>query len=254
MAALSNLPGAHLNTLAGSASLPGIVNVSFEGVEGESLVTGLTEIAVSTGSACSSATREPSYVLRALGRDSELAQSSLRLSFGRFTGPADIDAAIDAIRREVSRLRVLAGRPAIPDAGAEAPATDRTPGTLFARVLNPLAQRYFRAAPRPPRHPQGIGAPPDIRHGQAGREHDGAAVAFELHISGGTVKSARFSAYGCPHTLAVSAWLCEALEGARTDNLAVGAPIEWAEKFAVPPEKLGRLLVVEDALRAALGR
>ncbi len=254
MAGLSDLPGAHLNTLAGPASLPGIVNVSFEGIEGESLVTGLTEIAVSTGSACSSATREPSYVLRALGRNTELAQSSLRLSFGRFTGPADIDAALAAIRRELSRLRVIAGRPAIPGARADLPATDRVPGTLFGRGLCPLAQRYFRALPQPALFPQGSAAPADIRHGQAGSEADGTAVTFELQIGGGIVNSARFSAYGCPHTLAVTAWLCEALEGARTDNLAVGTPVDWAEKFAVPPEKLGRLLVVEDALQAALGR
>ncbi len=254
MAALSSLPGVHLNTLAGAASLPGIVNVSFEGVEGESLVTGLTEIAVSTGSACSSATREPSYVLRTLGRDTELAQSSLRLSFGRFTSPADIDAAIAAIRREVSRLRVLAGRPAIPGAAVDPPATDRAPGTLFARALNHLSQRYFRAEPRPVHYPPESAAPPDIRHGQAGREADGAAVRFELQIGGGSVKNARFSAYGCPHTLAVTAWLREALEGARMESFSAGTPAEWAEKFAVPPEKLGRLLVVEDALRAALGR
>ena len=89
--------------------MPGLINVSFAGVEGESLITGLAEIAVSTGSACSSATREPSYVLRALGRDTELAQSSLRLSLGRFTTAADVDAAATAIRAEVARLRILAG-------------------------------------------------------------------------------------------------------------------------------------------------
>jgi len=66
------------------------------------------------------------------------------------------------------------------------------------------------------------------------------------------VKSARFSAYGCPHTLAVTAWLCETLEGAPLEGVAPGTPADWAEKFAVPAEKLGRLLVVEDALRAAL--
>jgi cysteine desulfurase len=84
--------------------VPGLINASFEDVEGESLVTGLPEIAVSTGSACSSATREPSYVLRALGRSTELAQSSLRLSPGRFTTAADVDAAATAIRAELVGL------------------------------------------------------------------------------------------------------------------------------------------------------
>ena len=98
--------GVHANG-EDAPSVPGILNVSFEGVEGESLVAGLRELAVSTGSACNSASAEPSYVLRALGRDTQLAQSSLRLSFGRFSAPEHIDLAVDAIRREVARLRAL---------------------------------------------------------------------------------------------------------------------------------------------------
>ena len=72
--------------------VPGILNVSFAGIEGESLLMGLTELAVSTGSACNSDSDEPSYVLRALGRDTELAQSSLRFSLGRFSREQEVDA------------------------------------------------------------------------------------------------------------------------------------------------------------------
>ena len=103
---LVTLGGVHLNG-EGVPCVPGILNVSFEGVEGESLVTGVSEVAISTGSACNSASAEPSYVLRALGRDTQLAQSSLRLSFGRFSEPAHIDLAVTAIHREVARLRAL---------------------------------------------------------------------------------------------------------------------------------------------------
>jgi cysteine desulfurase len=85
-----------------------ILNVSFEGVEGESLLLGLPELAVSTGSACQSDSDEPSYVLTALGRSPELAQSSLRLSLGRFSSERDVDVAIAAITREVLRLRGVA--------------------------------------------------------------------------------------------------------------------------------------------------
>lgn len=84
-----------------------ILNVSFEGVEGESLLLGLQDLAVSSGSACSSATREPSYVLRALGRSDVLAQGSLRFSLGRFSTESDADDAIAAVTREVTRLRGL---------------------------------------------------------------------------------------------------------------------------------------------------
>ena len=75
---------------------------------------------------------------------------------------------------------------------------------------------------------------------------------FELQIADGIVKSARFSAYGCPHTVAVVAWLCEVMEGRKLDAGIPGTPADWAQAFEVPAEKLGRLLIVEDALRAAL--
>jgi cysteine desulfurase len=77
-------------------------------MEGESLLLGLPGLALSTGSACSSDSDEASYVLRALGRDSELAQASLRLSLGRFTTSDDIDNAVAAVQQEVARLRSVA--------------------------------------------------------------------------------------------------------------------------------------------------
>jgi cysteine desulfurase len=88
----------------------GLLNVSFHGIEGESLQFALRELAVSAGSACSSGSEEASYVLRALGRSDQLAQSSLRFSIGRFTTPEEIETAIAAVTREVTRLRALAPR------------------------------------------------------------------------------------------------------------------------------------------------
>jgi cysteine desulfurase len=87
-----------------------LLNVSFEDVEGESLLAAVRpHIAVSTGSACTSAVQEPSYVLRALGRTERLAESSLRFSLGRFTTPVDVDTAIAAVSEAVTRLRRVAG-------------------------------------------------------------------------------------------------------------------------------------------------
>jgi cysteine desulfurase len=85
-----------------------LLNASFAGVEGESLQFALRELAVSAGAACSSASDEASYVLRALGRSDALAQSSLRFSLGRFTTAEEIDVAIGALKREVTRLRSFA--------------------------------------------------------------------------------------------------------------------------------------------------
>jgi cysteine desulfurase len=85
--------------------IPGNLNLSFAWVEGDQLLRGLTDVAVSTGSACSAATLEPSYVLRALGLNSELAHASLRIGLGRFTTAEEVDFAIDSIVGAVERQR-----------------------------------------------------------------------------------------------------------------------------------------------------
>jgi len=85
----------------------GNLNISFNFVEGESLIMSLKDLAVSSGSACTSASLEPSYVLRAIGRDDELAHSSLRFSFGRFSTEEEVDYAIGLIHKAVTKLRDL---------------------------------------------------------------------------------------------------------------------------------------------------
>jgi cysteine desulfurase len=102
--------GGVLRNGSATRSVPHLLNVSFEGVEGESLVAAIRRhVAVSTGSACTSALAEPSYVLRALGRSERLSESSLRFGLGRTTSEADIDVAIATLTREVGRLRKVAG-------------------------------------------------------------------------------------------------------------------------------------------------
>lgn len=88
-------------------SVPGIVNLSFNFVEGESLLMAVKDIAVSSGSACTSASLEPSYVLRALGRNDELAHSSIRFSIGRFTTEEEIDYTVKLIKDSIGRLREM---------------------------------------------------------------------------------------------------------------------------------------------------
>ncbi|HEY8026046.1 MAG TPA: IscS subfamily cysteine desulfurase [Burkholderiaceae bacterium] len=87
--------------------VPHNLNVSFNYVEGESLIMAIKDLAVSSGSACTSASLEPSYVLRALGRSDELAHSSIRFTFGRFTTEEDIDFTIQLIKEKVAKLREL---------------------------------------------------------------------------------------------------------------------------------------------------
>ena len=301
---LRRLEGVHLNGEA-APRLPGILNVSFEGVEGESLVTALESLAVTTGSACSSASGDPSYVLRALGRGTQLAQSSLRFSLGRLTTEGDIDAAVAAVQRHVTRLKAVSpagsGRldqdAGVSEAGSgqldqdagisqassgsaacgfqDADSAGAFDGTVAAGpaadvavsavrrgagagagagtvsfdsgTLSPLARRYFNTLP-------GVGtmAPgPGVFQGTAGGPEHEAWLRFHLRTEGAIVKAALFQAWGCPHTLAVSAWLTGQLPGRSMTDLVPGTPSAWLQALEVPVEKLGRLLVVEDALRAA---
>jgi len=205
---LQALPDVFLNGTPGNR-LPGIINFSFAGVEGESLLARLPGIAVATGSACMSASAEPSYVLRALGRDTELAQSSLRFSPGRGTRREDIDAAADQVIEAIQSLRALAG---------------------------PLP---------PPQAPW--------REGRAGQRSQGTEAIFHIAVSqAGVVTAARVSIYGCPDTARTAAWLVEQLPGRNLGNLLPGAPTDWLENLQIPRAKLGKLLVLEDALRNCL--
>jgi cysteine desulfurase len=104
---IRDLPGILRNGNA-DRSYPGILNVSAEGVEGESLVLGLEPVCAASGSACNSLSGESSYVLRALGRDDLLAQSAIRFSFGRTTTEEEIDIAVERYRWAVNHLRSIA--------------------------------------------------------------------------------------------------------------------------------------------------
>jgi cysteine desulfurase len=230
-------------TINGEAAprVPHILNVAFDGVDGESLVSALPGLAVATGAACNSALGEPSYVLRALGRSSRQAESSLRFSFGRFNTDADIEAAATQVRHSVQRLREVS--PAGPD----------TPGraalAVQADTLSPAVRELFSRL-------QGAGALPEsagtVLRGEAGQPSGEAWVRLHLRVSADTVIEARFQALGCPHTLATASWLVMQLTGRRRSQAQPGSPRAWARTLEVPVEKLGRLLLIEDALHAAL--
>ena len=217
---LAALGGTHLNG-AVAPRLPGILNVSFEGVHGESLVAALAGLAVSTGSACGSESADPSYVLRALGRNTQLAQSSLRFSLGRPTRESEVDFAVVAVGDALSRLRALSPAAPWPAASGDGWASD------------------------PP-------ADAAVVTGEAGGHGQETWVRFHLLTAGDTVKEARFQAFACPHTTEVAVWLCQELRGRKRQALIPGSPGAWAQVRGIPAEKLGRLLVVEDALRACV--
>jgi NifU-like protein involved in Fe-S cluster formation len=88
-----------------------------------------------------------------------------------------------------------------------------------------------------------------VHCGDAGREQRGTRVRFMLYLAGERLIEVRYRAYGCPYTLAACEWLATQLERGGRDS--IGGPAEWAQQLGVPPARLGRLLVVEDALKAA---
>ncbi|WP_428242188.1 IscS subfamily cysteine desulfurase [Gynuella sp.] len=106
---IRDLPGVSLNGHP-EQRLANILNVAFDGLDGEMLLMSLKDLAISTGSACTSASLEPSYVLRAIGVDTQLAHSSLRISLGRFTDRAQVEFAIQHIRSTVERMRAVTGQ------------------------------------------------------------------------------------------------------------------------------------------------
>lgn len=262
--------GGVLRNGAPQHTVPQVLNVSFEEVEGESLLAGVRAvIAVSTGSACTSATHESSYVLRALGRDERLAEASLRFSLGRFSTAVDVDAAIDAVGRAVRHLRHVAGL--VPRAGQgagtigrAAHAADR--GGSLPESVAPQEQTSWH---RPPnyndltwRHFSGVAyagvlVGEDVHRGAAGSPGQGTWVQFDVQIGRAgapTVQDARFQAFGCPHVIALADWLAQNAVGREVVTLR-GLPESVGglrERFDMPVEKLGRLLLVEDAWRAAL--
>jgi cysteine desulfurase len=221
--------------------VPHILNVSFDGVDGESLVSALPSLAVSTGAACNSAAAEPSYVLRALGRTVRQAESALRFSFGRFNTDEDIEAAAVQVSQAVRRLRAASP--------ASYAAPEPTPLPVQEQGLSPLVRELFS-------HLRGAGPLADsagtVLRGEAGQESGEVWVRLHLLVRDDTVIEARFQALGCPHTLATASWLAMQLAGRKRAQAEPGTPQEWARTLEVPVEKLGRLLLIEDALHAAL--
>jgi len=197
--------------------LPGLVSISVVDVEGESLIAAMPGIAVSTGAACDSAVGEPSHVLRAQGVAPELAQSTLRISFGRFNSEAEAKQTA-------------------------------------AILLSAVAQLRDRDAPGPP---AGAG----WRMGMAGSLREGARIRAYVRAqpvlagepaAASRIEALEFRAATCPGVRAVLDDLQRRCVGRPLADPAPGGPRDWVREFALPIEKLGRLLLVEDALRAAV--
>ncbi len=236
---LEALGGIHLNGHP-TARVAGIVNVSIDGVEGESLLLALRTLALASGSACNSASGEPSYVLRALGRSDQQAQSSLRFSFGRFTDHAQIDFALAQLHRQIPRLRQLADTQG---------ACDQAPTAHLE------TQDTAVVVPYPPRTLSRFDAPTHARQlhggvvpvwGRAGSAERGCHVQFALVVEAGQVADVVFRALGCPYTIAAAQRVCELALGQSVGQVSPD-PHALQAYLGAPVTRLGHMLVVQDA-------
>jgi len=195
-----------------------ILNVSVEGVEGESLHAALAELAVASGAACLSLTDEPSYVLRLLGRSAALARSSVRFSFGRPTTTGEIDQAAEVFARAVTGLR---RRSPVAGTWRPVPEAEQPAGALLVR-------------------------------GEAGSTEAGTWVVFTARIRDARAAQLEAQVYGCPHTQAACDRVVQLLSGCDRAQFNSLDPLALGASLGMPPEKYGRLLIIQDALRNCL--
>lgn len=244
----SALPDVVRNTsdpASGGVCAPHILNLSFAGVDGEALRASLPWLAVSSGSACSSATAEPSYVLRALGRDDALADASLRFSLGRGTTNDEVERTSAGVVRAVQRLRALSPLPAeAPDESVveEVPVD---PWAYSAAVW----QRFWQ-----PSAAGVLAEGADVATAEARSMAARAVLALSAQRVEGRLATIRFQALGDPAVIAVGQWLCEYCQGRKLTELSSLAAADISSALDIREDRLHCALLGEDALAALLVR
>ncbi len=236
---LSELPEVYRNG-SDSHNVAGILNVSFAGVDGEALHAGLSGLAVplalSSGSACTAASQESSYVLRALGREDELAYASVRFSLGRWTTQDEVDRVITSVQTLVNALRRRSPAWQKDCAGPAPGMGDEHP------QYSDAVWRYFTRA---------LAADPSEDEADlvVASDTPGSRARMQLRarIEGGKFVSAEARVYGCVSSLAAGAWLAEYLIGKSPEQLQV-TTAEIEQDLQLAPVKRHCALMAEDLL------
>lgn len=216
---------------------PHILNVSIPGVDGESLRASVPDVLLSSGSACSSATREPSFVLRALGHDDALADASLRLSLGEGSTEADVEAGADLIAAAAWRLRGFAS--------GQNPAATPELDNLFAYTPAVWA-RFCR--------PDAVGelSGDDVRTLVARSRSDAAWLSVSVRVIDGRVVEARYRGLGCPVTLAAGQWWVEQIRGCDVSALHRDWLSAVRSALEIAPEKSHCAVMIDDLAQALM--
>jgi cysteine desulfurase len=230
---LTAIPGLVRNSPVDGS--PHILNVSVPGADGESLRASLPDVLFSSGSACSSATREPSFVLRALGHDDALADASMRLSLGQSSRGADVESAARRIIAAVARLGGFAS--------GKAPEAVPTLDNLYGYV--PAVWQRFCSADA-----VGTLVGEDLRAARVSSRSDGAWLSVMVQVAGGRVVAARYQGMGCPVALAAGQWWTEQIRGADVSSLQRPWLSEVRAALEIAPEKSHCAVMIDDLARA----
>ncbi|KAK3584273.1 hypothetical protein CHS0354_035354 [Potamilus streckersoni] len=217
--------------------LPGNLNISFAYIEGESLMIGIEGVAVSSGSACTSASLEPSYVLRATGINDELAHSSIRFTIGRFTTEEDIDEVIRRIGDTAGRLREMSPLYEMVKEGIDL-------NSIHDKVID-----HFN-------NPRNVGSldkhESNIGTGIVGAPECGDVMKLQVKVENNKIVDAKFKTYGCGSAIASSSLATEWIKGKTIDEAMAITNADISEELSLPPVKIHCSVLAEDAIKAAI--
>jgi nitrogen fixation NifU-like protein len=216
---------------------------------------GIKEIAVSPGSACTSASLEPSYVLRALGRSDELARSSIRFTIGRFNTAEEIDFTVDLLKRKISKLRELSPLWDMYKEGIDLNTVRWAAHRIRIDGATPIA--YGDKVLDHYENPRNVGSfekgDAAVGTGMAGAPACGDVMKLQIRVgTDGVIQDARFKTYGCGTAIASSSLVTEWVKG-KTLEQAMGIKnTQIAEELALPPVKIHCSILAEDSIKAAI--
>ena len=237
--------------------LPGNLNVSFAFVEGEAMMMAIKDVAVSSGSACTSASLEPSYVLHAMGVGDDLAHSSIRFGLGRFNTEEEVDYVADLVIRKVEKLREMSPLYEMHKEGIDLASRavggslkrtqDRESGPWHTARKSSSTTRTRATSGRSTRTTSSVGT------GLVGAPACGDVMRLQIKVGDdGLIEDAKFKTFGCGSAIASSSLATEWLKGKTVDEAATIKNSMIAEELHLPPVKIHCSVLAEDAIKSAI--